>query len=178
MDIIYAPVPAAQQDHERKFGLVHTTREEKKCIAKVEKEPLIWKLFEEAGADWGAVNKAGQRLLHIMDGDTSEESIYIQAQAKRSRRVNRFKFLLEKRLDPRREFFFSVPTWLKPWCMNFLQPSSSRRYSPSKKYLIFVIDIAAALGLDEILALFKPTHGAGGQDKRDKEDDGAPAVTT
>ena len=91
--------------------------------AGVEKEHLVWALFEQHDADWLITNGVGQNLLHIVAQDVSSEKTEIQP----GRRVRRVEFLMSKGLDPAME--------------------DNEHRTP--------LDLAAALGLEDLLALFK-----------------------
>lgn len=62
----------------------------------VEREHLIWQLFEDAGVHWTVENDKGESLLHIIAADKAYQNTPKQ-------RVKRFKFLLGKGLDPLQE---------------------------------------------------------------------------
>lgn len=75
-------------------------REKVEAKAAVEKERLVWEMFEKAGADWMLVNAAGQTLLHVVAADAGHETGY---GGYPGRRASRFTFLMEKGLDPMQE---------------------------------------------------------------------------
>lgn len=83
-----------------------------------EAEHLLWRHFEDVGVDWAAVNAKGQTLLHVAAGVNGISSELL---------VNRFRFLMEKGLDPMKE--------------------DKEHRTP--------LDIAASLEHEGILALFK-----------------------
>lgn len=89
----------------------------------IDKESVIWQLFDDLGVDWTAVSEQGQTLLHIAVAD----DLHTPTEITPSWRVRRFQFLVGKGLDPMQE--------------------DIEHRTP--------LDIAAALGRDEILTLFK-----------------------
>jgi ankyrin repeat protein len=67
--------------------------------AAVEREPMLWALFDELGIDWTVVNTRGQSLLHIVaTKDYSSEGCDFEPE-----RLPRFKFLVGKGLDALKE---------------------------------------------------------------------------
>jgi ankyrin repeat protein len=67
--------------------------------AAVEREPVLWALFDELGVDWTAVNSKGQSLLHIVAAkDYSSIGCDFEPE-----RLPRFKFLVGKGLDVLKE---------------------------------------------------------------------------
>lgn len=97
-------------------------REGLEISAAVDKEPLIWRLLDDVGVDWTAVNSKGQTLLHVVAAEHPSRD-----ESASRRKVNRFRFLMDKGLDPMKE-------------------DEEHRTS---------LDVAAALGSEDILALFK-----------------------
>ncbi|RDL35394.1 uncharacterized protein BP5553_07325 [Venustampulla echinocandica] len=92
--------------------------------AAVEKERLVWGMFEKAGVDWMLINSAGQTLLHVVAADSGHDT---SRGGHQGRRASRFKFLMEKGLDP-------------------MQEDDKQRTA---------LDVAAALKNEDILQLFK-----------------------
>ncbi|SPJ71033.1 uncharacterized protein FTOL_00761 [Fusarium torulosum] len=67
--------------------------------AAVEREPMLWALFDEIGIDWTVVNTKGQSLLHIVAAKNySSEGCDFKPE-----RLPRFKFLVGKGLDALKE---------------------------------------------------------------------------
>lgn len=94
-------------------------------IAAREAEPKLWQLLDEAGVDWLATNESGQSLLHVVAADVTRE--YDSFHHYPGRRVARFRFLISKGLDA-------------------LAEDNEHRTA---------LDIAAALGVQDILDIFK-----------------------
>ncbi|KAG5659908.1 hypothetical protein KAF25_003430 [Fusarium avenaceum] len=67
--------------------------------AAVDREPMLWALFDELGVDWTAVNNRGQSLLHIVAAK-NYTSIGCDFEPER---LPRFKFLVGKGLDAMKE---------------------------------------------------------------------------
>ncbi|KAH6951333.1 ankyrin repeat-containing domain protein [Fusarium avenaceum] len=67
--------------------------------AAVDREPMLWALFDELGVDWTAVNGRGQSLLHIV-ATKNYTSIGCDFEPER---LPRFKFLVGKGLDVMKE---------------------------------------------------------------------------
>lgn len=67
--------------------------------AAVDREPMLWALFDELGVDWTAVNERGQSLLHIV-ATKNYTSIWSDFDPER---LPRFKFLVGKGLDVMKE---------------------------------------------------------------------------
>lgn len=61
--------------------------------AAVEREHLIWQLFDNLGVDWTVTNCKGETLLHVVAASKMNSSM----------RVKRFEFLVGKGLDPMQE---------------------------------------------------------------------------
>ena len=102
----------------------------KRCLEQdeaVRKEGLLWEFFGQQGVDLHAVNTAGEGLLHLIAQDTNEQ----QRNQYPKRRVERFKYLMRKGLDPAME--------------------DKEHRSP--------LDVAAALGGEDILELFNGEDG-------------------
>lgn len=88
----------------------------------IEKEHLLWELFDRIGVDWNVTNRKGETLLHrVVQVDAASESSFP------GRRLKRYRFLVEKGLDP-------------------LQKDFDHRT---------VLDIAAAVNAEDILELFR-----------------------
>jgi ankyrin repeat protein len=67
--------------------------------AAVEREPMLWALFDELGVDWTVVNTKGQSLLHIV----AAKDYSNQGRDFKPERLPRFKFLVAKGLDALKE---------------------------------------------------------------------------
>lgn len=67
--------------------------------AAVDREPMLWALFDELGVDWTAMNNRGQSLLHIV---AAKDYSSIGCDFERER-LPRFKFLVGKGLDAFKE---------------------------------------------------------------------------
>ncbi|KAH8714742.1 ankyrin repeat-containing domain protein [Ilyonectria robusta] len=61
--------------------------------AAVEREYLIWQLFDDVGLDWTVTNCKGETLLHVVAASKMDPNT----------RVKRFEFLVGKGLDPMQE---------------------------------------------------------------------------
>ncbi|KAF5618732.1 hypothetical protein F52700_12252 [Fusarium sp. NRRL 52700] len=83
------------------------------------KRPVLCVLFEKVGVDWGTVNAKGQSLLHVVARQKGRGTCFM--------RLERFKFLMGKGLDP-------------------LMENWEHRTA---------LDIVAASGAHEIMELFK-----------------------
>jgi hypothetical protein len=69
--------------------------------AAVNKEYLVWQVFDDAGVDWTATSHRGETLLHVVASDTRPENMGNRDLS--GRRVKRFEFLMGKGLDPMME---------------------------------------------------------------------------
>lgn len=65
----------------------------------IDKEFIIWQLFDELGVDWTAASDEGKTLLHV----AVAHDLFIPTEITPSWRVRRFQFLMEKGLDPMKE---------------------------------------------------------------------------
>ncbi|KAH8894183.1 ankyrin [Thozetella sp. PMI_491] len=86
--------PTAQQMAEDSFARAAVLEQ-----AALEKEHVVWQLFDDMGVDWAVVNNKGETLLHVVAA-ADERDHYDTAPA---RRVARFQFLMGKGLDPMQE---------------------------------------------------------------------------
>ena len=125
-EVVFPELTSAEKAEDKYNRLYHERLHQKESQEKAkatEKEYLVFDFFDQHGADWLAVNNAGENLLHIVAQDSRDYSHTQQV----GRRAKRFEFLMGKGLDPTAE--------------------DKEHRTP--------LDLAASLGLDEVLALFK-----------------------
>ncbi|RDW75540.1 ankyrin-2 [Coleophoma cylindrospora] len=93
--------------------------------AAVEQEPQLWALLDQVGLDWSVTSMSHKTLLHVVAADVTREQDDYRYCA--GRRLARFQFLIKKGLDVLAE----------------------------DEYHQTALDIAAALGVEDILEMFR-----------------------
>lgn len=100
-------------------------RRESDGAATVEQESQVWALFDQVGMDWLVTSTPGESLLHVVAADVTNEEEKYRYWP--GRRLARFRFLMSKGID-------------------VLAEDQKHRTA---------LDIAAAVGVEDILEMFK-----------------------
>lgn len=122
-EAVVQKLPASEQYNRRIY--LRNIRESK---AAVDKEHMLFAIFEEMGVRWSTTSKSRRTLLHVVAGAGTDDYTYDQHNKRYiGRRQARFRFLMSKGLDVLAE---------------------DDRHQTA-------LDVAAALGAEEILDIFK-----------------------